>query len=99
MTVLIRSHDFHSRFFFCLFIFSVNSFPPHKWHNHTLFIHEGNAIIVWIGCTKIPTADKKTKKINRDSKRGEFVLVFKKCERNKVKECIERDKKVERNRH
>lgn len=47
--------------FFCLFTFCVNSFPPHKWHNHTLFIHEGNAIIGRIGCTKIPTTDKKTK--------------------------------------
>lgn len=47
--------------FFCLFTSCVNSFPPHKWHNHTLFIHEGNAIIGRIGCTKIPTTDKKTK--------------------------------------
>ena len=75
MMVLIRSHDCHYGFFFVFFIFCVNSFPPHTWHNHTLFIHEGNAIynMDWM----LPIRQKDKKKINKDSKKNWF-LVFKK---------------------
>jgi hypothetical protein len=74
MMVLIRSHDCHYGFFFffVFFIFCVNSFPPHTWHNHTLFIHEGNAIynMDWMS----PIRQKDKKKINKDSKKGELVF-------------------------